>query len=797
MARKQRRSSPSLQAPRLGIGALGRELLHQLVGPQLILLLLAVWLWSMSQKQFSGLLGLVGIVWLGAVILEYSLKRVYQKLCLAGNKVEYSLRSGELVALEALQEGDELFFRTGAVVPFELEILESHNLHWQEGTASFNWMDKKTIAAGSIILAGQLWGRIQKLETVSSKEKWQQYQQDWKKFKAPYHQWAVNLIAALLLLTLLLLTSPAELPAFLAAVLALGGLLGVDFFPTRLALLKAYFQWKKTGLLPGSLLALRPPELLAFNFNDSLTSPDLQVKEALIGSNLIRFSGQGFSPQGEISKEKIGREENLFFKTAALCNNAQLLKGEIPIGGYFRYWEDWHIAGEPLEGALLVMAARAGIWREMLEEREERLGELPFTGFRRRMSVLYQNEQETWLYTKGAIDSVLPCCTWLLQEDQSLTEAQKQSWQEQALKWNREGYRVLALAAKRVRKQAELDNWEELESNLIFLGLVALQVNLQPEAVKAIRQLKAAGVRPLLLTGESQELVETLTLPLGLGRGNLKVLKGKSLAACPERLLKQRLGYCEIVAEANPADKAYIMALSKSDNCWLVGEGISEMAAAAQSQAAFSPQKTGAFSLLDWSSLLNLSQNLQELKQKTANVFSYRLTGLLALWGMTLLSGVGQAFLSFRHLLLLGLSWAALSLVGLVSVGQGSDCFRFSWTTQKELFPLLWLGLLAGSLLWAAEQVYWTSLLFQGLLWGGLGLAFFYFRLFKSRGWYWSLLQIGLSLLPLWQSFCQIKAFPLKYWLLIYGLFFLPLALKELAVLVKKAFWRKVTYFKI
>ncbi len=793
MARKRQKINPKLFAPSAGMGVLAGELLRQLTGSQFLVLLLAVWLWGMSRNPYSGLLLLLGVFWLGAVILEYGLKRIYKKICLTGYNVEYSLKSGEAIPRLALKEGDELFLKAGEIVPAELEIVESHNLYWQEGNNSFSWADKRIIAAGGIILSGQLWGRIKKTEIPNKKEWNKKYRQALEKLQAPYH-WQINLIAALLLLLLFLLAEPTRLFGSLAMILALGGMLGADFFPLRLYLLKAYWGWKKNGLLPESLNSLAKPEILAFNFNGSLTSPDLQVKEALIGKNLIRFTGQGFSPQGSINKEKIGWTEILFFKTAALCNNAHLFKGDIPIEGHFRVGENWQIAGEPLEGALLVMAARAGIWRESLEKKEDRLDELPFTGFRRRMSVLYQNEQNIWLYSKGAVDSILSCCTRLPQEDQPFTEEQKQDWREQALKWNREGYRVIALAAKEIQIPTELDNWEELENNLIFLGLAALQVSLQPEAVKVIRQLKAAGIRPLLLTGESQELVEALTLPLGLGRGNLKALSGKVLTNCSERLLKQRLPYCEIVAEANPAEKAKILELSKVNNCWLVGEGISEMAAAAQSSFACSPTPQGAFAFLEWSSLLNLSHRLQTLQQKTADIFSYRLTGLLVLWGMTLLSGVGQALLSFWQLLLLGLGWTALSLSGFWGA---ADPGRFAWGRQKELWALGLLTLLLGSLLWLGDKNYLNCLLFQGMLCGGLGLAFFYFSLFKGRGFYWLLVQIGLSLLPFWQSFCRIQVFPLKYWLLIYGLFFLPFALKELIGLIKKAFWRKVTYFKI
>ncbi|MCA9954086.1 MAG: HAD-IC family P-type ATPase, partial [Anaerolineales bacterium] len=196
------------------------------------------------------------------------------------------------------------------------------------------------------------------------------------------------------------------------------------------------------------------------------------------------------------------RAESLLLKAGALCNDA-ILQTE---GGVER------AIGDPTEGALIVAAAALGYRKEELDERWPRVDEIPFTSERKRMTTIHKVSAEVddadapWsaspyvAFTKGAVDSLLEISdriwTGELNEFVPLDEA----WRERILEGNArlagEGERVLALAFRPLEKVEE-----ERENNAILIGLVGMIDPPRPEVKTAVATAKAAGIRPIMITG--------------------------------------------------------------------------------------------------------------------------------------------------------------------------------------------------------------------------------------------------------------------------------------------------------
>ena len=187
---------------------------------------------------------------------------------------------------------------------------------------------------------------------------------------------------------------------------------------------------------------------------------------------LIEVGGVGYEPVGDLLRgEEIidpsGEEHLSLLLTAAdLCNDARLQEEK----------GSWRVVGDTTEGALAVLAAKAGLSLEELERDQPRQGEVPFSPEHRRMTTLHGDRwcDHLMTYLKGAPDVVLPLCSrWQRGEEViDLSEA----WRSRILTANEElasgGLRVMAIAYRADQRERPE---EELEQDLVFLGLTAIQ----------------------------------------------------------------------------------------------------------------------------------------------------------------------------------------------------------------------------------------------------------------------------------------------------------------------------------
>jgi Ca2+-transporting ATPase len=244
----------------------------------------------------------------------------------------------------------------------------------------------------------------------------------------------------------------------------------------------------------------------------TLTRNEMTVRKIVLPGRELDVTGMGYEPIGELlngnTPVDIEKDKGLemLLRAGALCNNAALEESN----------NEWKGIGDPTEIALVVAAAKAGVWKGELDNELPRLQEVIFTSERKMMSTLHNMQEQEMAFTKGAPEMVLERCTRIYGPSgvRELTEQDKVEMLEKNHALAQETYRVLALAYRPLSTKSE-----ELEKDMIFLGLIAMLDPPREEAKKAIETCHRAGIKVVMITGDNQETAKAIAMEIGLSDG--------------------------------------------------------------------------------------------------------------------------------------------------------------------------------------------------------------------------------------------------------------------------------------
>ncbi len=268
-----------------------------------------------------------------------------------------------------------------------------------------------------------------------------------------------------------------------------------------------------------------------------------------VGSLLIEATGAGYDPtNGTVhipADFAASWQVHLLLAGAALCSNAPLIHLTAP--------SRWQEIGDPTEAALLVAAAKAGLNLEQLQHQSPRLREVPFDSRRRMMTVvldwqssqLWTNEFPYLAFTKGAPLEVLRHCQFILREGtvQELNQADRDEVVTANDDLARQGFRVLGVAACKGGNELLEQRAQELEQNLIFIGLVAMFDPPRPEVKEAIACCRTAGIKVTMVTGDYGLTAEAIARNIGLAEERVRVVTGEGMGHLSDAQLRQILKY--------------------------------------------------------------------------------------------------------------------------------------------------------------------------------------------------------------------------------------------------------------
>ncbi len=381
----------------------------------------------------------------------------------------------------------------------------------------------------------------------------------------------------------------AAVPEGLPAVVTLTLALGLQRMVKRNALVRT---------LP-SVETLGSVTVICSDKTGTLTRNEMTVREIITGGVRYQVTGGGYTPHGQFLKsqdqesasyEPINPRDEVdliqVLTTGARCNNATVS----PSGDGV---DSWQVIGDPTEGALVVAALKAGI--ETHDREHQILFEIPFDSERKAMSVVVRgSEDSSVIYSKGAPEVILAKCTAELRngKTESLTDVRR----ELIMKWNSEmaarALRVLALA---YRVHAEKQATEAEESDLIFAGLVGMIDPPREEAKQAVQKCRAAGIRPIMITGDHPETALAIARELHIAAAGDRVVTGQALNDLSDSELEAQVDQIAIYARASAEHKLRVVRAWKARGqvVAMTGDGVNDAPAVKSADIGIAMGVTG------------------------------------------------------------------------------------------------------------------------------------------------------------------------------------------------------------
>jgi P-type Ca2+ transporter type 2C len=353
-------------------------------------------------------------------------------------------------------------------------------------------------------------------------------------------------------LSLIVATVPSSLPAIVTIGLALGArtLAGKRMIVKRLPAAES----------------LGAVTTICSDKTGTLTKNEMTVTRIYVDRTDVAVSGSGYDSHGTFSAERVPHETlDLLLTTAVLCNNAQLTHAST-------------IIGDPTEGALIVAAAKAGITRASLKQRGysfER--ELPFDPERKRMSVIVKNRRSR-AYVKGAPDLLLERCTHYMSNGRRvrLTSAARTKILERNDAYALDALRVLGFA---YRDDPPREDEDSVEQKLTFIGLAGMIDPPRPEVREAIEKCRTAGINVMIITGDHASTACAIAKELGVYDPETDtIITGSELEKMSDTELKHKIKSIRIIARALPIQKLRVVAaLQRRDEIVAVtGDGVND-----------------------------------------------------------------------------------------------------------------------------------------------------------------------------------------------------------------------------
>lgn len=251
------------------------------------------------------------------------------------------------------------------------------------------------------------------------------------------------------------------------------------------------------------------------------------------------------------------------FKALVLCSDAT--------------YKDGHGTGDPTEVALIHLGQRYGYNKDQLEKEHSRAAEKPFDSDRKLMSTLNKEQRGYRVHTKGALESLLRVSSHVLVNGQRvpLTETIKAEYLQMCEKLSDDALRVLAAAYKDVDEVI----WPEaMESGLTLIGLVAMIDPPRQEVKASIAAAKAAGITPVMITGDHQNTAVAIAKALGIADSIEQSITGAEIDAMSEQDFMDGINRYRVFARVSPEHKVKIVKAFKSHGniVSMTGDGVND-----------------------------------------------------------------------------------------------------------------------------------------------------------------------------------------------------------------------------
>jgi P-type Ca2+ transporter type 2C len=380
----------------------------------------------------------------------------------------------------------------------------------------------------------------------------------------------------------------AAVPEGLPAVVTISLALGMREMIRRHALIRRL----------SSVETLGSATVICSDKTGTLTQNEMTVTRVWVDGLFVNVTGSGYSRRGEfqVGSKSIDLHKYPGIGTAlwvgAINNDAQL---EVVEGDE----QSYRIVGDPTEGSLLIAAAKADAYHVDLHKAYPREGEVPFDSERKRMVTIHDirlpsskdvspftdNKLQGWdvIAVKGAPDLVLDLCTGYQTVDDKtkrMSKTARQLIRDANDSMTQDALRVLALAYRVVKEAPKADSVtvDELEKDLVFIGMVGMIDPPREEVKHAMEKAAHAGIRTVMRTGDYPNTARAVAQEIGLLRPGHKVLTGADLDRMSDDVLKDEIEQVDVFARVSPEHKMRIVDALQANGevVAMTGDGVND-----------------------------------------------------------------------------------------------------------------------------------------------------------------------------------------------------------------------------
>ncbi|WP_119072938.1 cation-translocating P-type ATPase [Aggregatilinea lenta] len=319
----------------------------------------------------------------------------------------------------------------------------------------------------------------------------------------------------------------------------------------------------------------------------TLTQNEMTAVRLFVTNKRFDVSGEGFSPVGSFSQNGVdveiaaNPEAGRLLLAALLASDAQL---EMNRDGRDEGQSGYQMIGDPTEGAMVVAAAKAGLWRESSEQEYPRVNEIPFDSARKRMSTIHKgnngNGTQFVVFTKGAPEILLEHCDSVLENGVvvPLDDMKRQEILAANTQMAHQALRVLAVAQRELDTLPEEVTPDTVENHLTLLGLIAMIDPARPEVKSAIAKARHAGIRTVMVTGDYPDTARAIAEQIGLLRENGRVMQGSELERISGSELAAIIDEVDVFARVSPEHKVRIVEAFRARDyvVAMTGDGVND-----------------------------------------------------------------------------------------------------------------------------------------------------------------------------------------------------------------------------
>ncbi|MCD2181937.1 cation-transporting P-type ATPase [Rhizobium sp. GN54] len=321
----------------------------------------------------------------------------------------------------------------------------------------------------------------------------------------------------------------------------------------------------------------------------TLTKNEMTARRIATSGRESLVAGAGYAPEGAIGEGDTppNRSETELVRAALLCNDAQLVEAD----------GRWSVLGDPMEGALVTLAMKAGLQPETERSNRARIDEIPFDARHRFMATLNRDPAGGGrIFVKGAPERVLAMCARQAGGDAGATEMDLDAayWRKRIAAAAANGERVLGFAAATAPAALERLTFEDVETGLIFLGIVGFIDPPREEAMAAAADCRSAGIAVKMITGDHVDTAAAIARQLAIA-DDPKAMTGAEIDAVADAELGAVVEAVSVFARTSPEHKLRIVRALQNNGhvVAMTGDGVNDAPSLKQADVGIAMGRKG------------------------------------------------------------------------------------------------------------------------------------------------------------------------------------------------------------